>query len=84
MIARIWHGYEYRKTLMLGAMPFEFPGRGRDTVPAREHEQKLESSLPLWESLEAIRNFSGSNYEVVAFSAGGGFSSVRSLSKPPI
>lgn len=73
MIARIWHGYtkaENADTYEAMLKPEVLPGISRvegyrgSYFLRREHGSEVEFvTILLWESLEAIRNFAGPNYE---------------------
>jgi heme-degrading monooxygenase HmoA len=73
MIARIWHGYttpENADAYEAMLKPEVLPGISRvngyrgSYFLRREHGSEVEFiTILLWESLEAIRNFAGPNYE---------------------
>jgi heme-degrading monooxygenase HmoA len=79
VIARIWHGYtspENADAYEAMLKPEVLPGISRvegyrgSYFLRREHASEVEFvTILLWESLEAIRNFAGPNYEVAVVPA---------------
>jgi len=79
MIARIWHGYtkpENADAYEAMLTPEVLPGISRvkgyrgSYFLRRQHGSEVEFiTILLWESLEAIRDFAGPNYEVAVVPA---------------